>query len=113
MLKIQFDDKELLAKFEEIANNASKMAEDMEKELGNIALESAKKNVPVDTGALRDSIDLKKTADGVEIGSDLEYAAAVEYGTTRHAPQPYLKPASQEINKEAPRVLKAVLNKYD
>lgn len=52
---------------------------------------------PVDTGRLRASIDhhLGMDAQGpyVDIGSNVEYAAYVELGTSTQRAQPYLRPA--------------------
>lgn len=52
---------------------------------------------PVDTGRLRASIMATKGSDGlgpfVEIGTNVEYAAYVEFGTRYMAAQPYLRPA--------------------
>lgn len=57
----------------------------------------AKRLCPVDTGRLRSSIAwrLDKDAVGlsVQIGTNVDYAAAVEFGTLRQHPQPYLRPA--------------------
>ena len=66
-------------------------------ELMKIALRverKAKQLCPVDTGRLRASlhtwrINLLTAA----VGTDVEYASFVEYGTKKMAPQPYLRPA--------------------
>jgi HK97 gp10 family phage protein len=52
---------------------------------------------PVDTGALRDSID--ETSNGVEVGVD--YGVYVEYGTAHNAPQPFTVPAISRNIKSA------------
>ncbi len=59
--------------------------------------------VPVDTGALRESLQVVKTERGHAFGSDLDYAAPVELGY-RHAktgrfipPQPFLRPAADAL----------------
>lgn len=58
----------------------------------------AKAHAPVDTGALRDSIQYELAGSGPDVsarvGSDLPYAAHVELGTSTQAPQPYLRPAA-------------------
>lgn len=58
---------------------------------------SAKDLVPVDTGRLRASITTQLGQDSeslfADVGSDVEYAAPVEFGTTRVRAQPYLRPA--------------------
>lgn len=50
---------------------------------------------PVRTGNLRRSIHTELGQDGLsaEVGTDLEYAPYVEYGTSRMAPQAYMRPA--------------------
>lgn len=55
----------------------------------------AKMKCPVDTGNLRNSIthSVRMDDDAVYIGTNVEYAAYVEMGTSRMKAQPYLKPA--------------------
>jgi HK97 gp10 family phage protein len=57
----------------------------------------AKRFVPVDTGALRDSIvtQLHGWAAEITAGEGLTYARYVEYGTARAPAQPYLRPAME------------------
>ena len=57
-----------------------------------------KRNCPVDTGNLRNSIHnetLKSTPNEVEVATTtpVEYAPFVEYGTGRMQAQPFLRPA--------------------
>ena len=55
----------------------------------------AKKFVPVDTGRLRSSIRILQARFdqlGFEVGTDVEYAASVEFGI-KQKPSPYLHPA--------------------
>lgn len=49
---------------------------------------------PVDTGRLRDSITHETHAEeeSVYVGTNVEYAAYQEYGTSRMKAHPYLKP---------------------
>lgn len=58
---------------------------------------AAKRAAPVDTGRLRSSITNELGAEGSDlvarIGTDVEYAAFVELGTSRAPAQPYLRPA--------------------
>lgn len=58
----------------------------------------AKLLCPVDTGRLRNSITHVVKADekAVYVGTNVEYAAAVECGTRRQRAKPYLKPAATE-----------------
>lgn len=58
---------------------------------------AAKRLCPVDTGRLRSSITRAVDVDsnglvGV-VGSDVDYAEHVEFGTSRAAAQPFLRPA--------------------
>jgi HK97 gp10 family phage protein len=58
--------------------------------------DDAKHLVPVDTGALRDSIThtLEAMAGEVTAGNDtVTYAQYVEYGTSRAAAQPFMRPS--------------------
>lgn len=57
---------------------------------------AARRNVPVDTGDLLNSIDTKQEELVAKIGSDIHYAAYVEAGTPKMAAQPYLRPALME-----------------
>lgn len=49
---------------------------------------------PVDTGRLRDSIthEVDESEEAVYIGTNVEYAAYQEYGTSRMKAHPFLKP---------------------
>lgn len=54
----------------------------------------AKEFVPVDTGALRESIHVENGADASSVIAATQYAAKVEYGTSKMRPQPYMLPAA-------------------
>lgn len=49
---------------------------------------------PVDTGRLRDSIthEVNESEEAVYVGTNVEYAAYQEYGTSRMKAHPFLKP---------------------
>lgn len=57
----------------------------------------AKRNCPVDTGRLRGSIttNIISTYSG-EVGTNVEYAEYVEYGTRYQSAQPYFEPAVEK-----------------
>lgn len=65
--------------------------------LGLNVQNEARKLCPVDTGRLRSSIQAVPGEDAkgpyVDVGTNVEYAAMVEYGTARSAAQPYMRPA--------------------
>lgn len=60
----------------------------------------ARRYCPVDTGRLRSSIQSRFGQDAHghwgEVGTNVSYAAYVEYGTRRTKPQPFLRPALAE-----------------
>lgn len=73
-------------------------AEAIERALEAIGLQAegyAKMLCPVDTGNLRNSITHQVVPEdgAVHIGTNVEYAAYVEYGTSKTKAQPYLEPA--------------------
>ena len=68
----------------------------IDKALQRVGLEAernAKLGCPVDTGRLRNSISHTNDKDTVYIGTNVEYAAYVEMGTSSQRAQPYLEPA--------------------
>ena len=70
-----------------------------------LIVNAAKGNAPVDTGNLRRSLhvepgDITSTSASANGGTDVEYAAAVEFGTSTQSAQPYLRPAFDE-NRDA------------
>lgn len=92
-----------------ITDNSDKfldaLSEQIEQALTAIGLTAesyAKRDCPVDTGRLRNSITNAVRADEktVYIGSNVEYAAYVELGTSRMKARPYLKPAATEHTAE-------------
>lgn len=64
---------------------------------GILVQNGARVRCPVDTGRLRASIMSTPGRDGrgpyVDIGTNVQYAPYVEYGTMRTRAQPYLRPA--------------------
>lgn len=60
----------------------------------------ARELAPVDTGRLRASITHIPGRDGsgyyVDVGSNVEYAPFIEFGTSKQPAQPYLRPALAE-----------------
>lgn len=54
------------------------------------AFEAAREACPVRTGRLKNSITLSAEGSRAVIFTDVEYGAAVELGTSRQKPQPFL-----------------------
>lgn len=70
-------------------------------EQGAKVKDAAVEIVPVDTGALRDSIELLvegiATVATAWVGTTIRYGGFVEYGTSITPAQPYLRPALDTI----------------
>ncbi len=64
-----------------VCTNVNKVVEEGLLKGAMLIQNSAKYHCPVDTGALRNSIVITPIESGFDIGSILEYAEAVEYGT--------------------------------
>lgn len=58
-----------------------------------VVLGGAQLRAPVDTGRLRASLAYEVTGDAAFVGTNVEYAPHVEYGTVKMEAQPYLRPA--------------------
>jgi len=85
---------ELEKKLKRLSNVAQKEAKQEALHAGSLLVQGqATLNAPVDTGNLRSSIDVEVGTEDAEIFTPVEYAAHVEYGTSRQAAQPYLRPA--------------------
>ena len=69
----------------------------------------AKRLCPVDTGNLRNSITHTADEDTAYIGTNVEYAPYVEFGTSKTAAQPYLRPAAQNHSEEYKRIIEHYL----
>lgn len=55
---------------------------------------------PVDTGRLRQSITVQEIAeDHYRVGTNVDYAPHVEFGTRNTAPQPFLRPALEKARR--------------
>lgn len=75
---------------------------------GLVAEGYAKRLAPVDTGRLRNSIThtVVDSEQAAYIGTNVEYAAYVELGTSRQPAQPYLKPAVADHVDEYQKIIK-------
>ena len=65
----------------------------------------------VDTGALVASVSVKTDADGLgsAVGSNIEYAASLEFGTSRMAARPFLHPAALATKQKIQAFIKKAL----
>lgn len=96
---------------DEILGALSEQIEQALTAIGLTAESYAKQECPVDTGRLRNSITNAVRADekAVYIGSNVEYAAFVELGTSRMKARPYLRPAATEHTAEYKRLAEQAL----
>lgn len=69
----------------------------------------AKKDCPVDTGRLRNSISHARDDEAAYIGTNVEYAPFVELGSSKRKPKPFLRPAAQDHADEYKAIVKAAL----
>lgn len=68
--------------------------------LAKIVAETARRLVPVKTGALQATI----RAEGGTVsagGGEVDYAGVVELGTAKRAAKPYMRPAVEQLSKDA------------
>lgn len=83
----------LLKKLDNIEPLVEKAVEKGLEKSGTLIEADAKTYVPVDTGALKESIYHKVEDNTLEVGATMPYAIFVEFGTYKQRPQPYLTPA--------------------
>ena len=90
---------------------------------GKMVQATAKRLCPVDTGKLRNSIEVTPIENGADVGTNVECAAYVEYGTGKkgdpsvkhredwegQAPQPYLYPALEAHKAEIKDIVQNTL----
>ena len=106
--------KELADKFKSIGKQVYTQQEQAVMQAGMLVERDAKINVPVDTGRLRSSIATRLSESSsnnisAEVGTNVQYAKSVEYGTSRMGAQPYLYPAL-ENNKQ--KILKMLAKAF-
>lgn len=92
LVEVREDNREAIAEAIDLA-----LATALE-EIGLVAEGYAKRACPVDAGRLRNSITHVTRPDekAVYIGTNVELAPCVEYGTVHRDPQPFLKPAAKD-----------------
>lgn len=92
------------------------VAEVVRREIKSAALNiesTAKQLAPVDTGRLRNSIthDIRDNGHVAVIGTNVEYAPFVEFGTRRAPAQPFLFPAFQRERRAFARRLQRAIDR--
>ena len=96
MIKVSLDK----GKLSKALDNIEKYSQDVQKRVAveiaksTLRVESnAKRFAPVDTGRLRASIASNIKPDRGEVGTNVEYAPFMEFGTYKSAGKPFLFPA--------------------
>jgi len=112
MIKFDIDDLKVLQMFAAIEKDADKIAKEVVEQVGSLVKTNARHYVPVDTGALKGSIDMVVKGNEATVGTPLDYAASVEFGTIHQAAQPYLIPALNEADAKTQGIVKKVVAKY-
>jgi HK97 gp10 family phage protein len=106
-------DKQIFNKIKDVMQKASL---DAVKFASQLTVTEAHRLVPVDTGRLKNSItdavfvDRENNPIGM-IGTNVEYAPYVEFGTRRMRAQPYLYPAVNKYQQKLVGYLKANISK--
>jgi len=71
---------------------------------------TAKNNAPVDSGALRDSIESQVVSNLMgTVGTDLHYAPFVEFGTSKQDAQGFFFAAAEQERVELPRRITRIM----
>lgn len=96
---------------EQVLSELGKAYERALTRIGMQAESFAKKDCPVDTGRLRNSITNEVVMDekAAYIGTNVEYAPFVELGARGRTPKPFLKPAATEHTDVYRRILESEL----
>ena len=96
-------------------NNSDKVFKETERKLNQVLTRAAllvertaKQLVPVDTGTLKRSIthEIDTNKKIARVGSNVEYAAHVELGTSKRTARPYLVPALMKNRKAIKALVK-------
>lgn len=112
MIGFSFNSKGIEKKIEGIIKNADIIGTEVAEQLGSIVKTNARHYVPVDTGALKASINMEVKGNEATVGSPLEYATYVEFGTVSQSPKPYLTPALYDADNKAQQIIRKVVGKY-
>lgn len=91
MAKVRLD-KNFKGAIDKIKSNSQQSAV----EIGEMMKDEVSRRAPVDTGELRDSVGYNIDGGRVDIGAGADYAAAVEFGTSRARAQPFLGNTANE-----------------
>ena len=96
-IKIEVDDAEVKRVFAKLI--ASVEAGELSMAGAEVVYDLSQNDVPVDTGELRDSGEVIQKGDETIVIYTAEHAVPIEFGTSKMAAQPYLRPAIDKHSK--------------
>jgi HK97 gp10 family phage protein len=100
-----------IAKFLALGKVSDAAVEAGEKAGAEDVLTGAQARVPVDTGNLRDSLTTASDPEGgTLVGTEVDYAVFVEYGTSDTPAQPFLRPALDAEQADVTSAIATALN---
>lgn len=89
---------------EEIIARLDEITEETLQQVGRATLDLVRSRTPIRTGRLISNHRMLVTgAKSLRMWNDVEYAAYVEFGTSRMLPQPHWRPAIEELKRSVPR----------
>jgi HK97 gp10 family phage protein len=77
---------------------------------GQVIFDEMQIRTPVDSGALKASERMDVNGEEVVLSANQDYAEYVEFGTSRQAPQPYMRGAIEAKTDEALKVIASELD---
>jgi HK97 gp10 family phage protein len=114
MIKLKLNNRTLQNALNNIDKYSKEVQADVKKQIAKSTLtieSNAKRNAPVDTGRLRSSIASNITDVRGEVGTNVEYALFIEFGTYKSAGKPFLFSAWNAERPQFISSLKMILKK--
>ena len=102
---------ELIKQIEELGRKGASIENKALKQAGEMMADEIKKETPVDTGRLRDSIEvshikqMKKQGKYVYVGTDLPYGWMIEFGTWKMNAYPFMAIAYEANKDKAQKII--------
>jgi HK97 gp10 family phage protein len=81
--------------FDRVARRMERAFEIAVQETAENIRDEARASAPVQTGALKNSIEARMEGSTAEVSAGVDYAPFVEYGTSNMAARPFMFPASE------------------
>lgn len=110
MIKIEIKEKDIKKALSNFTKYDKNVQKEVKEQIASSALAietTAKRLVPVKTGRLRSSINSDIANIGAIVGTNVEYAPSVEFGTVKRPAKPFLFPAFEG---ERPKFVRALIN---